>query len=87
MSLRSSGLQISPPYPIPIESAAYSRDLLFKRWLQVGKLGVDFFEQLEMQRLDGFLKQSIEGQSLLFFEIRDRHSRTIQCNVGVEDVL
>jgi hypothetical protein len=45
------------------------------------------FEQIKVQSLDGFLKQSIEGQSFLFSEIRDSHSRAIQSDVGIEDVL
>lgn len=70
------------------QMAADGLDLLIKRrWLQVGILGVDLLEQIKVQRFDSFLKQSIEGQSFLFFEAGDSCSRMIQRGVGVEDVL
>lgn len=57
------------------EMAADGRNLLIKRrWLQVGILGVDLFEQIKVQSFDSFLKQSIEGQSFLFSEARDSYS-------------
>ncbi len=94
MSLRSSGLRdcglvVQSHFAmIPREAAAAGRDLLIRRRrLQVGILGVNLFEQIKMQRFDGFLKQSIKGQSFLFSEAGDSHSRLIQSGVGVEDML
>ena len=88
-SIRATGSVFQSHFAaIPSEAADNGRDLLIRRGrLQVGKLGIDLFEQIKVQGFDSFLKQSIERQSFLFSELRDSHSRPIQGGVGVEDVL
>ena len=60
--------------------------LIRSRRLQVGILGVDLVEQLEVQRLDGFLQHTVQRQPFLFFKARDSRPRLIQSGVGVENV-